>query len=162
MSVTPLARHLGAAVAAGVLAASLVACGGPTTDLDAAGVIKALTQQGLPVTLTVTYTADNDPNKLLGRPNGYVSKASFTDQRVDASEVAGAKEGDVELGGSIEVFEDAGQAEQRADYIQEIGKNMPMLGEYDYVAGPVLVRVSKELTPDQAAGFEAALGKIVK
>ncbi|MEV4246937.1 hypothetical protein AB0J63_26430 [Streptosporangium canum] len=161
MSVTPLARRLSAVLTAGVLAASLVACGGPTTDLDAAGVVKALTQKGLPVTLTVTYTADNDPNKLLGRPNGYASKASFTDKRVDISKVIG-KEGDVELGGSIEVFEDAGQAEQRADYIQEIGKNMPMLGEYDYVAGPVLVRVSKELTPDQAAGFEAALGEIVK
>ncbi|MGV9775385.1 hypothetical protein [Streptosporangium sp. NPDC003464] len=160
MPPTPLTRRLSAALSAGALATALVACGGPTTDLDAAGVVKALSQQGLPVTLTVTYTADNDPNKLLGRPNGYVSKASFTDQRVDTSKVIG-KEGDVDLGGSVEVFEDTGQAEQRADYIQEIGKKMPMLGEYDYVAGPVLVRVSKELTPRDAQAFEAALSKIV-
>jgi hypothetical protein len=125
-------------------------------------VVNALAQQGLPVTLTVTYTADNDPNKLLGRPNGYTSKASFTDQRIDASKVAGAKEGDVGLGGRVEVFEDAGQAEQRADYIQEIGKKLPMLGEYDYVVGPVVVRVSKELTPTDAKPYEGALGKIVK
>jgi hypothetical protein len=86
---------------------SLTACGGPTTDLDAAGVIKAITEQGLPVTLTVTYTAETDPNKQLGRPNGYTSKASFTDSRISAADVAGRKEGDVGLGGSVEVFEKA-------------------------------------------------------
>ncbi|MER6175729.1 hypothetical protein [Streptosporangium sp. NPDC001681] len=151
-----------ALTAAAALLFTLTACGGPTTDLDAAGVVKAITEQGLPVTLTVTYTADTDPNKLLGRPNGYTSKASFTDQRVDASKVASGKEGDVGLGGSVEVFEDAEQAEQRADYIQGIGEKLPVLGEYDYVAGPVLLRVSKELTPQQAEAFEAALGKIVQ
>ncbi|MGW0594793.1 hypothetical protein [Streptosporangium sp. NPDC002607] len=151
-----------ALTAATALLFTLTACGGPTTDLDAAGVVKALTQQGVPVTLTVTYTADTDPNKLLGRPNGYTSKASFTDQRIDAAKVGGGKEGDVGLGGSVEVFEDAGQAEQRADYIRGIGEKLPVLGEYDYVAGPVLLRVSKELTPQQAEEFEAALGKIVQ
>lgn len=147
---------------AAALLFTLTACGGPATDLEAASLVKAITQQGLPVTLTVTYTADTDPNKLLGRPNGYTSKASFTDQRIDASKVAGGKEGDVGLGGSVEVFEDSGQAEQRADYIQEIGKKLPLLGEYDYVAGPVLLRVSKELTPQQAEAFETALNKIVQ
>jgi hypothetical protein len=162
MLTTALTHRLSVALTAGVLAFTLAACSGATTDLDAAGVVQVLTDQGLPVTLTVAYTEANDPNKLLGRPNGYTSKASFTDQRVDASAVAGAKEGDLKLGGSVEVFEDAGQAEQRADYIQEIGKRMSMLSEYSYVAGPVLVRVSKELTPTQAAEFETALGKIVK
>jgi hypothetical protein len=31
----------------------------------------------------ITYTAENDPNHLLGRPNGYSSKVSFTGSRVD-------------------------------------------------------------------------------
>ncbi|MFG1754924.1 hypothetical protein [Streptosporangium sandarakinum] len=158
---TPLFRRLSATLTAGALAIAITSCGGASTDLDAAGVIKALADKGLPVSPTVTYTADDDPNKLLGRPNGYTSKASFTDQRVDAAKVAGAKKGDVELGGSVEVFDDADQAEQRADYIQQIGKKMPMLSEYDYVVGPVLVRVSKELTPDQAKAFDTALGEIV-
>jgi len=151
-----------ALTAAATLLVSLTACGGPTADLDAAGVIEAIAGQGLPVTLTVTYTAETDPNKQLGRPNGYTSKAAFTDSRINAADVAGKKEGDVGLGGSVEVFDDADQAQQRADYIQEIGKKLPVLGEYDYVAGPVLLRVSKELTPDQAEAFEAALGEIVQ
>ncbi|MGS2645807.1 hypothetical protein [Streptosporangium sp. G12] len=150
------------ATAATALLFALTACGAPTTELDAAGVIKAITQQGLPVTLTVTYTEETDPNKQLGRPNGYTSKASFTDSRIDAAEVAGVKEGDVGLGGSVEVFDDADQAEQRAAYIQEIGEKMPMLSEYDYVAGPVLLRVSKQLTPQQAEELEAALAEVVQ
>lgn len=150
-----------AVLTAAALTLVLASCSGPSTDLDAAGVAQELAKQGLPVTVSVTYTESTDPNKLLGRPNGYTSKTSFVDERVDASNVAGAKEGDVGFGGSVEVFADAGQAEQRADYIRSIGKQMPVLGEYDYVAGPVLVRVSKELTSAQAAEFEAALGKIV-
>ncbi|MFI6510162.1 hypothetical protein ACIBCT_21365 [Streptosporangium sp. NPDC050855] len=148
--------------ATAALLLTLAACSSPTTDLDAAGVIKALTQQGLPVTLSVTYTDSTDPNKQLGRPNGYTSKASFVDQRIDAAKVPGGKKGDVGLGGSVEVFEEADQAEQRAAYIQGIGEKMPMLGEYDYVAGSVLLRVSKELTPSQAGAFEAALGEVMK
>ncbi|GAB2468576.1 hypothetical protein GCM10027187_40970 [Streptosporangium sandarakinum] len=159
---TPLSLRLRTALTAGALVAAITSCGGASTDLDAAGVIKALTDKGLPVSLTVTYTANDDPNKLLGRPNGYTSKASFTDQRVDASKLVGVDKGDVQLGGSVEVFDDADQAEQRADYIQQIGKKMPALGEYDYVAGPVLVRVSKELPPDQAKAFDTALGEIVE
>ena len=93
-----------ALTAAATLLVSLTACGGPTADLDAAGVIEAIAGQGLPVTLTVTYTAETDPNKQLGRPNGYTSKAAFTDSRINAADVAGKKEGDVELGGSVEVF----------------------------------------------------------
>lgn len=149
-------------VAAVTLASALTACGAPTTDLDAAGVIQALVKQGMPATLTVTYDASNDPNKLLGRPNGYTSKASFTDRRVDPSKASAAKPGDVELGGSVEVFASADEASARAAYISEIGKKLPMMGEYDYVKGPVLVRVSRELTPTDAQPYEAALGKIVE
>ncbi|MFI6797227.1 hypothetical protein [Streptosporangium canum] len=159
---TPLTCRLSTVLTAGALTLVLAACGGPTTNLDAAGVVKALIGQGLPITLTVTYTADTDPSKLLGRPNGYVSKASFTDQRVDPSKVTAAEEGDVDLGGIVEVFKDAGQAEQRAAYNQEVSKTLPMLLEYDYVAGPVLVRVSRKLPSQHAKTFETALGKIVK
>lgn len=149
-----------AGLAALALAALTAACGGgPTTDLDAAGVIEELAARGLPAKLTVTYTADTDPNKLLGRPNGYTSKAAFADER--AKNGLG-EEGDVALGGGVEVFEDADAAETRAEYIQGIGKSMPALGEYTYTAGNVLLRVSKELNPDDAAAYQQALAEIVR
>ena len=57
----------------------------------------------------VVYTAETDPNKLLGRPNGYTSKASFTDSRIKASDVRDTSSGSVDLGGSVEVYADEAQ-----------------------------------------------------
>jgi hypothetical protein len=37
-----------------------------------------------------------------------------------------------------------------------LGKSAPLFAEYDYANGPILVRVSKLLTPDQAKEYEAA------
>ncbi|MBF8194399.1 hypothetical protein ITP53_53835 [Nonomuraea sp. K274] len=146
------------ALAAAVLLVT-AACGGATTDKDAAGIVADLATHGLPVKVTVTYTEDSDPNKLLGRPNGYLSKAAFSDSRVKAD---GAKEGDVTAGGGVEVFADADAAEQRVDYIQAIASKSPMFGEYTYAAGNVVVRVSKELGSSDAAAYETALGEIVQ
>ncbi|MEV8633906.1 hypothetical protein AB0395_19830 [Streptosporangium sp. NPDC051023] len=146
-----------------MLVFALVGCGGsPTTDLDATGMVQALAKQGLPVTLTVTYTASNDPNKLLGRPNSYTSKASFTDQRVDPAKVQGGKQGDVNLGGNVEVFATADDAAARAALLKESAEKVPTLAEYSYAKGPVVVRVSKELMPADALEYEGALGKLVQ
>jgi hypothetical protein len=110
------------------------------------------------VKLSGTVTAANDPNHLLGRPNQYTSKTTFTDSRIKAADVSGTKQGDVERGGAIEVFGSPGDAQARAKYIQAVTKSLPALAEYDYVHGTVLVRVSHYLTPAQAAGYENAAG----
>lgn len=154
-----LSRILLGALTAAVIALSTACTSGPTTDLDAAGVTKALAAAGLPATLSVTFDESSDPNKLLGRPGGYTSKTAFTDARVKAP---GAKKGDLTLGGSVEVFASADEAEKRAEYIKAIAASGPMFAEYTYVRGPVVLRVSKELTPKDAAAYEAALGDIVE
>lgn len=107
--------------------------------------------------LVKAYTAADDPNHMLGRPNGYTSKTAFADSRVPADQVEGLASDAVERGGSVEVYPDEAGAKARMDYIQTIGKSLPMASEYDYLAGPVLVRVSRILTPDQAKEYEAAL-----
>lgn len=109
----------------------------------------------------IEYTAADDPNRLLGRPNGYGSKTSFIDTRVSADAVEFTMPDAIERGGSVEVFDDAAAAAARRDYIHAIGKGFPAAVEYDYVADSVLVRVSRELTPEQAAEYERALGQIV-
>lgn len=38
------------------------------------------------LSLTLVYDEESDPNKLLGRPNGYLSKVAFADDRVDLDE----------------------------------------------------------------------------
>ena len=57
------------------------------------------------------------------------------------------------------MFPDAELAEGRAEYIQGVLKNNSMLGaEYDYLRGPVLVRVTGNLSPSKARDYERALG----
>lgn len=170
-------------IATGILAATLLsACGSPSTSSPtgsadvlvapaenkpatpktAEEVTNALAQKVSSLKLTKVFTAEDDPNKLLGRPNGYTSKTAFTDTRVAVEgQVAITKENDTLRGGGVEVFADAAAAKARMDYIQSFGKQTPILAEYDYVAGGVLVRVSKELTPTQAKEYETALAAIV-
>lgn len=148
-----------AVLAVAALAAAITACSS-STDLDAAGVIQALTAQGVPSALTVTYTEETDPNSLLGRPGGYASKAGFDDQRA-VEKAAGAKEGDVGRGGGVEVYEDAGEAEKRAEYISALAKS-PLLAEYTYVRGNVVLRISKHIPPNDAKVYESALAEVVK
>jgi len=154
-----LTRALLGVFASAVVIVSAGCSGGPTTDLDAAGVTKELANAGLPATLSVTFDESSDPNKLLGRPGGYTSKTAFTDDRVKAP---GAKKGDLTLGGSVEVFASEDEAEKRAEYVKTIAASSPMFAEYTYLRGTVVLRVSKELTPTDAAAYEAALSKIVE
>lgn len=108
--------------------------------------------------LVKVYTEDNDPNDLLGRPNGYTSKIAFSDSRVDRDDVTGTAKDAVERGGSIEVFSTADLAKGRADYIQRVLTNSGLGSEYDYLRGPVLVRVTGNLSPTKAKVYEKALG----
>jgi hypothetical protein len=112
---------------------------------------------------TVTTTrslADehDDPNKLLGRPNGYTSKIAFADSRISNADTEGTDKDAIERSGSIEVFPYADQAKGRAEYIQGILKNSGLGAEYDYLHGSVLVRVTGNLSPSKAQDYEKALG----
>lgn len=126
----------------------------PITGAD---VVEALAAAGLPVTLSVDYDETTDPNKQLGRPNGYVDKVSFTDARIEPAVVTDSTEGSVELGGGVEVFASQQEAQARADYIESVTAGMPALTEYGYVNEGALLRLSRQLTPAQAAEYEAAL-----
>lgn len=103
---------------------------------------------------TVTITEDNDPNDLIGRPNGYVAAVVLKDGRVaDCGSDLG-----VDCGATLEEWPDAAAAKKRSDYIQDILAGSSMLGsEYHYFVGAVLVRVTGELKPSQAAEYEAAV-----
>ncbi|MEU3298141.1 hypothetical protein ABZ722_38335 [Streptomyces longwoodensis] len=82
---------------------------------------------------------------------------TFTDSRIAASDTQGLDTDDSLRGGAVEVFGSAEDAKARSKYIQSVTKSMPMLAEYHYLDGPVLVRVSHYLTPQQAGEYEAAL-----
>ncbi|NUR04247.1 MAG: hypothetical protein HOY79_49425 [Streptomyces sp.] len=170
-------KTLTAAAATAALLAALAACSSKTassTDnagspakkaaaskpLTASTAFTKLATQVTTAKLSDVVTAANDGNHLLGRPNQYTSKVDFTDSRIKAADVADSSKGSVDLGGSIEVFADPTDAQTRAKYIQAVTKSMPVLAEYDYVHGTVLVRVSHYLTPAQAGQYKTAAGSL--
>lgn len=153
-------RHFRAMLILVTASAGVLACGGPPPP-TAEQVTRQLTEHVRTATLVTVFNAESDPNKLLGRPNGYLSKTVFADNRVESRSLIGAAGEGMEQGGSVEVFADEGAATARRNYVQEIGKRMPLVGgEYDFQSGPILLRVSRQLTPEQAAEYETALTNI--
>jgi hypothetical protein len=100
------------------------------------------------------YTAATDNEHLLGRPGGYLSKTLLIDNRVSDS---GKATNPVDHGGIVEAFADTDAAAARVDSLRKTLNNPSGAGEYDYLHGAVVLRVSKLLTPSQAAEYQKAL-----
>jgi hypothetical protein len=144
-----------APVAALVL--GLAACGGDDDgggdgDLTAAEVVAGLEAAGLPIEDVTVYDESSDPNELLGRPGQYTGKAGFRDGRLpedlDPTET---------VVGDVETFADGDALDDRADYLAGFAENTFLGGWYQFEAGNAILRVTFELTPDQADEYEAAL-----
>jgi hypothetical protein len=116
--------------------------------------VLALASNGLPIGERVAWTADTDPNHLLGRPGFYDSKASWHDLRLP---VLGQWDGKVDDGGSLEVFSDLQAAVWRADALRYNGLVEPSLAEYDMLVCNAVLRLSRRLTPPQAWQYAVAL-----
>jgi hypothetical protein len=122
-------------------------------------VVKAIVAKVPSAKASISYTDVTDPNHLLGRPNGYLSKSTFVDNRVPNDNTASSL-GDVKVGGSVEVFSDAAGALGRKTYLGNVAKIFSTVVEYDYVSGPVLLRVTPMLTPSEAEEYGAALSSL--
>lgn len=142
-------------VLTGVLLLALAACGGESDaskEGDADSAVQRIEKQVAEVTEAIAITEDNDPNDLIGRPNGYESGVILRDERGECDELG------VTCGAVLETWPDADAAQERSDYILGILEDSPALGsEYHYLDGATLLRVTGELTPSEAADYEAAL-----
>ncbi len=136
---------------------TLTGCGGGESegsDSSAADVASQIKSEVSDATETVEITEDNDPNDMIGRPNGYEAATALKDGRVDD---CGDDLG-VDCGATVEEWDDAEAAQDRSDYIQGLPEDSPLLGsEYHYVVENVLVRVTGDLTPSEAEEYEAAV-----
>ena len=127
-------------------------------DMNASQILEAMKASGLSMGDIQVFDETNDPNGLLGRPGSYVSKAHFLDTRVSDPYGFEWFEGEIntDYGGTVEVFETAEAAQSRAQYIQGIVDAGASFGAmYTYLKDNVLLRVGYELTPSQAAEYEA-------
>jgi hypothetical protein len=123
----------------------------------AESVVTFFQNHGFPITGVIAYNVTTDPNHLLGRPNGYLSKVAWQDTRIDQT-YQPEDPGDVKWGGSIEVFSDSTKALARANYLGAISQAASALGDgYDYLLGSILVRLSATLIPTQAMTYAQAI-----
>lgn len=121
----------------------------PATAQSVAESIRTMIPQ---VTDLIEVNEDNDPNNLIGRPNGYVEATVLVDSRLPKCDTLGA-----DCGAMIEQWPDQAAAQSRADYIQAMRREMPMLGqEWDTVRGDLLLRVTGALKPSEAKAYESA------
>lgn len=106
----------------------------------------------------IVYNEETDLNNLLGRPNQYISKVQFADNRLDQTYV---KENDAK-GGTIEVFNNKEDLESRKKYIESISSQASIFSQYIYSKGYALLRLESDLTPEQAKEYENLFYEIVK
>jgi hypothetical protein len=125
----------------GATAASSSHTAKPTTTITqrvmtAEQITAAIQAQGFEPKAKVTdYTADTDPNHLLGRQGGYTSKTEWLES-----------DGSFD---SIEVYPTTAGATERMAMLESIAGGL--IGDgYDYQQGPVVLRLSKILTPLRA------------
>lgn len=127
-------------------------------EMSAEEIVNALKEKNENIGKIVVYTADTDTNKLLGRPNQYTSKVNFADNRISQEFV----DENNAKGGTIEVFANKEDMENRKEYIESISSSASMFAQYIYSKGNVLLRLEKDLTPEQAKEYEDAFNEIVK
>ena len=114
---------------------------------------QALKSAGMPIGDITIIGKDNDPSKLFGQPGQYTSRVDFADTRIDADQIPANVKSVVAPGGSIEVFEHAENASARIELIKTISGMLAP--EHDYLKGAVILRISGQLTEDQAKEYEA-------
>lgn len=136
-----------------------------TKNLTAEEIVSKMKEQNTNIGKTVTYNEETDLNKLLGRPNQYISKTTFEDTRLeqkDNNEFLTEEEKAEPVGGTVEVFNNSDDMEKRKTYIETISSSMSLLNQYIYSKGNVLMRLEHDLTPTQAKEYEDLFNSIVK
>ncbi len=127
-------------------------------DLGSAmAVVSGLAAQGLPIGELVEFTAETDPNELLGRPGGYTSKVNFQDTRLEPE----STDFDVQDGGAVEVFATPEDLEDRVARLEASWEAFPLLDEdVLFTHESVLLRVSTRLLTADSDTYGAALREI--
>jgi hypothetical protein len=146
----PAVKSPGAATAANSPQPARAETKGSTAQSAAESIRAAIPQ----VTELIEITEDNDPNNLIGRPNGYVAASVLVDSRLPRC--TSTNLGD-DCGAIIEQWPDQAAAQRRDDYVQSILRTMPMVGQqWTAVKGNLLLRVTGQLKPSAAEAYKAA------
>jgi hypothetical protein len=142
----------------------------PKKDLTAAQIVAALKKAGLPVRHEITFDEKTDQNALLGRPGGYISKASFLEPRDDEMWDFSIEYDEsfdpvtYGYGYTVETFKNTSEMQKRYDYLNSMVDTGGIVSprQYIYKYGKAILRVSYDLTPSEAKKYEQAFYEIMK
>ena len=137
----------------------LISPGSVHGDLFPQLIVEHFYSAGIPISDSLIFTEETDPNGLLGRPGQYFSKLSWRDGRAQGIGVSSDRLS-VDTGGSVELFRSVADRELRQEYLYGFAE-LSMISEHTFGHGTVIVRVSQRLTAAQAAEYERALTEIV-
>jgi len=116
-------------------------------ELEAEYIVNELKEE-LSITNIKVFNAKNDPNELLGRPGQYIGKASWKDSRFE------------DAGGTVEVFKNNSDLQNRKEYLESVFEEYPIYVQYMYVHKNAILRIDKNLTPDQAEEYKVNLNNL--
>lgn len=120
-------------------------------NMTAEQVVMKMQEAGLPIDHVIVYDVQTDVNKLMGRPNQYISKINFADTRLEQHDIDNNPNG-----GTIETFNNTSDLNRRKDHNEKVMKQYPVFTEYLFVNGNYILRLSKDLTKDQADEYKKA------
>lgn len=124
-------------------------------------VVEAFNAANLPIGRSVIYNERTDPNELLGRPGRYVEKMNFTDKRIKGNGKSDLKElKDTDLNCSIEIFKNPEDAQNRHQYLENLGRPAAMFDSYKFLHKNILVRIDLKLIPSEADEYKRILGSL--
>lgn len=106
----------------------------------------------------IEMTEDNDANDLIGRPGQYDQASFIGDDRLGCKKSDDYNTLDTACGVKIERWLDAAAAQARGEDIQRKLRDYGLGAEYDYVVGRLLLRLSGDYKPSQAAAIQRAAG----
>lgn len=119
---------------------------GKTAGVNAGNTVTAFKTAGIPVTNQIVYNRQTDPEKRQTRRNMYIEKIAWVDNRVAPE------------GGIIEVFLNEEDMQQRKQAL-ESEQAAAGAAEHMLTRVNILVRLSKNLSPEQVAEYQNALEK---
>ncbi len=135
-------------------------------QMTAEEIVNKLKENNANIGKIVVYTEETDLNKLLGRPNQYISKVTFEDKRIEQVELdeefSTEEERNEPTGGTIEVFKNKNDMESRKRYVEQISGAASIFAQYIYSSDYALLRLDSDLTPTQAKEYEEAFYKIIE
>jgi len=116
-------------------------------SMSAADVLDQLIEAGFPIYGQAILTVDTDPQKLLGTPHYYTSKAKWLDRRAGSLNDNGA---------FIEVFNNSSDCKARKETIDQTYSMLSSVRYYTFQEGNVLLCIQCDLSSGQVAEYEEA------